>query len=42
VEGYAAPLGSTSGKKKKKRKPYYDEGLIDEVYDYLIKQGFLK
>ena len=42
VAGYAAPLGSTSGKKKKKRKPYYDEGLIDEVYDYLIKQGFLK
>jgi hypothetical protein len=42
VEGFPGPLGSTSGKKKKKRKPYYDEGLIDEVYDYLIKQGFLK
>ena len=36
----AGPLGSTSGKKKKK--PYYEEALIDEVMDYLLKQGFIK
>ena len=35
VAGYAGPLGSTSDDDE-------EEDLVNEVYDYLIKQGFLK
>ncbi len=40
--GYAVPLGSGSGKTKKKstkQKPYIDLSLIDEVMELIIKRG---
>jgi len=42
--GYAVPLGSGSGKTKKKstkQKPYMDLSLIDEIMELIIKRGIV-